>query len=142
MTTSERFRSKYTIETGGCWVWTAYRNDAGYGIFRVGQRNQKAHRVSYELHVGPIPDGLQLDHLCRNRGCVNPAHLEPVTSKVNTERGDRHLTSGLCPKCGRPYDREYQRPSGHLKRHCSPCRAEYQRNYNATRSMTSTQAGV
>ncbi|WP_396653538.1 HNH endonuclease signature motif containing protein [Microbacterium sp. WCS2018Hpa-9] len=73
-----------------CWEWIAGRNAAGYGQFRVagaGVSPAHAHRVSYEILVGNIPDGLQLDHLCRNRGCVNPHHLEPVSGRVNTLRG-------------------------------------------------------
>ncbi|CAM5511642.1 HNH endonuclease signature motif containing protein [Sphingobium scionense] len=67
-----------------CWVWTGATNSRGYGNFR----SQLAHRVAYQEKVGAIPDGLTIDHLCRNKLCVNPAHLEPVTSKVNTLRGD------------------------------------------------------
>lgn len=73
--------------TGFCWEWTATRSTEGYGVFTEGRKQFRAHRRSYELLMGPIPDGLHLDHLCRNRGCVNPDHLEPVTSKVNALRG-------------------------------------------------------
>ncbi len=70
-----------------CWEWAGTRF-RGYGMIGVrGLENRRAHRVSYETFVGPIPDGLTIDHLCRNRGCVNPAHLEPVTNKVNVLRG-------------------------------------------------------
>lgn len=72
----------------GCWEWTGYINPYGYGEVRVGPRMEKAHRVAYEFWVGPIPEGLDLDHLCRNRGCVNPSHLEPVTRRVNVLRGE------------------------------------------------------
>lgn len=69
-----------------CIVWTASDNGHGYGSFWTGTRVTKAHRFAYELRTGPIPDGLQIDHLCRVRRCVNPAHLELVTSAENTRR--------------------------------------------------------
>lgn len=73
----------------GCWNWQLYLNDRGYGKSGTkGSENTLAHRVVYERLVGPIPDGLQLDHLCRNPRCVNPAHLEPVTQSINQRRGD------------------------------------------------------
>ena len=84
---SERFMSKVR-KTSGCWEWAAGRTPAGYGKFYLGGKTVLAHRVSYELHVGRIPKGLNLDHLCRNRACVNPAHLEPVTVRTNLLRGD------------------------------------------------------
>ncbi|HEY8766071.1 MAG TPA: HNH endonuclease signature motif containing protein [Dehalococcoidia bacterium] len=73
----------------GCWPWTGVIHPLGYGHVNIpGTRNpQMAHRASYEFFVGPIPDGLELDHLCRNRGCVNPSHLEPVTHLENVRRG-------------------------------------------------------
>ncbi len=74
-------------KTNGCWLWRGHLNSSGYGRFKFVGGEAKAHRVGYELFVGPIPDGLVLDHLCRNTWCVNPAHLEPVTGAENTLRG-------------------------------------------------------
>jgi hypothetical protein len=87
----ERLLAKAVInwETG-CWEWTANTDPRGYGRIKVGGRNgqkAKAYRVSYELAYGPIPEGLTIDHLCRVRHCINPAHLEAVPMVVNTLRG-------------------------------------------------------
>lgn len=88
MTLEDRFWPKVNRDgADGCWLWTASLNDAGYGqIYNGAGRPERAHRVAYELLVGPIPPGLHLDHLCRVRHCVNPAHLEPVTIAENNRR--------------------------------------------------------
>jgi hypothetical protein len=70
-----------------CWTWTGNRCRKGYGRIKIGGNQKQAHRVAYEFFVGPIPCGLTIDHLCRNRGCVRPNHLEPVTGRENTLRG-------------------------------------------------------
>ena len=87
--TEERFWSHVDI-TEDCWLWTASTN-FGYGQFYAHKRNYRPHRYAYELLVGEVPDGLVLDHLCRVRHCVNPAHLEPVTHRTNINRGVRNI---------------------------------------------------
>jgi hypothetical protein len=91
-TLAERFWPKVSIGPG-CWEWTGALGGHGYGQFHIGdgRKIRYAHRVAYELTIGRIPPGLSLDHLCRNPPCVNPAHLEPVTHKVNIVRGDSPL---------------------------------------------------
>ncbi len=82
-----RFWSKVT-KTETCWLWTASKNSAGYGVLGIGGRSGKmhlAHRLSYELAYGEIPAGKLVDHICRTRNCVNPAHLRPVSKKQNNE---------------------------------------------------------
>src|SRR5690554_6462185 len=73
--------------TDDCWLWIGKINNRGYGLFYLDRRMQAAHRAAYQLLVGPIPDGLDLDHTCRVRRCVNPDHLEPVTHRENLLRG-------------------------------------------------------
>lgn len=86
LTTFEDRLSAYVQITGFCWLWTGYISK-GYGLMSMGNRVQRpAHIVVYEHLVGPIPDGLELDHLCRVKRCVNPDHLEPVTHAVNCQR--------------------------------------------------------
>lgn len=84
-TAEERFWSKVS-KTANCWNWTGCILKAGYGQF-YNKKKMYTHRYSYELHKGLIPEGLVLDHLCRNRACCNPEHLEAVTNKVNIGRG-------------------------------------------------------
>ena len=128
----ERFSESYFIEND-CWSWNNTVSMYGYGRFWEDGTEHLAHRWSYEHHFGPIPEGLELDHLCRNRKCVNPEHLEPVTSKENRERGlhgalrthcqaGHELTSEntylkhepdgtrrVCRECARATSREFQR---------------------------------
>ena len=100
-----RFLMKASIRLdGSCWEWDAGRFSSGYGAFRAPDfdgrhRLQRAHRYAYEAFVGRVPADLDLDHLCRNRACVNPAHLEPVTRKVNVRRGLE--ARGLSTHCNR-----------------------------------------
>ena len=85
-----RIRDKIVIDSNGCWIWRGFVNDNGYGLVYLKEikRQRRAHRVVYGLLRGAIPDGLHLDHLCRVRACCNPDHLEPVTPRVNTLRGE------------------------------------------------------
>jgi hypothetical protein len=115
----KRLLGKIIRNDGGCWVWTGTTTAAGYGQMSVLGRRQYTHRISYELFVGAIPEGLSIDHLCRVRACCNPEHLEAVTHAVNVGRGERptrthclhgHELSGynlviakkgrLCRQCG------------------------------------------
>lgn len=116
-----------------CWPWLAALHEYGYGMISVGGKKggmRRAHRIAYELEVGPIPEGLDLDHLCRNRRCVNPAHLEPVTRRENLVRGEGfvgvHARKTHCPQ-GHPYDGEnlYVNDRGH--RQCRTCQRQYNR---------------
>lgn len=105
-----------------CWLWTACLVD-GYGYFRVSKKMSYAHKFSYELSVGEVPDGLQLDHLCRNRHCVRQDHLEPVTCRENLLRG-KTLTATFAAKTHCPQGHPYSGSNLYMHRggrHCSEC---------------------
>jgi len=93
----ERFWSKVE-KTEACWNWTAYKNDDGYGLFRSDYVTRPAHRIAYQLLESEIPAGMVLDHICHNRGCVNPTHLRIVTRKQNQEHREgaaAHSKTGI-----------------------------------------------
>lgn len=125
-----RFVAKYQVdEPTGCWLWQGSLDGSGYGMFYLAGRTVRAHRASYEHHLGPIPDERQLDHLCRTRGCVRPDHLEPVTPAENTDRGNGRRGRPRVEKCrnGHAYTPENTLVSGG-KRSCRICkRAAFQR---------------
>lgn len=84
----ERAKRRIKVTEAGCWEWCGATAD-GYGHFGMGRKTVYVHRWIYEQMVGPIPAGMQLDHLCRNRLCANPSHLEPVDNQTNQDRGER-----------------------------------------------------
>lgn len=92
-------------KTDTCWEWTACKGK-GYGLVHFEGKLRVAHRVVYQLLVGKIPEGLTLDHLCRNRSCVNPEHLEPVTQKVNTLRSEA-ITAQLARRSACKYGHSF-----------------------------------
>lgn len=126
-----RFFSKVEHSLDGCWAWTGNQNGRGYGYFYVtGLRGSRlAHRVAYEHFVGPIPEGLQIDHLCRVRHCVNPEHMEVVTNRENTLRGraGEHYSLRTHCKNGHPFTAENTQLRSDAGRRCLTCRKEYDR---------------
>ena len=141
----DRLATKFTVGDG-CWEWTASK-PRGYGQLMVDGRMRRAHRVVYETFVGPIPEGLVLDHLCCNPSCVRPDHLEPVTQVENVSRGRAGMHNALkthCPQ-GHPYDEKntYLQPgtAGRFRdgRQCRTCRRDRSREW-ARKSRASRRA--
>lgn len=111
-----------------CWIWTACKTHDGYGRIQVRKHALMAHRVSYEEHIGPIPEGLTLDHLCRHRACINPLHSDPVTMEVNILRGlGMGALNAVKTHCkrGHPLSGENLYLYSDGRRSCQVCRRAY-----------------
>lgn len=128
---------RHTRFTDSCWLFEGWLQ-RGYGLVRNGKgRKMPAHRTAYEFYIGPVPDGLCLDHLCRVRNCVNPAHLEPVTVAENNRRGlgwsGRNVAKTHCPQ-GHPYDDQNTIRLQRGGRRCRACNREQLRAYRVRRA--------
>ncbi len=130
----DRLMRRITISESGCWQWTGAIDASGYGRIGIGRRGEGVnytHRVAYELFVGPIPKGRDLDHLCRNRPCCNPEHLEAVERLVNVARGLRGKGYRLTHcKQGHEFTPENTRVSARQRR-CITCARESGRRATA-----------
>lgn len=123
----ERFWSKAHIASNGCWEWTGGKFTSGYGVFKWLGRSRYVHRITYSTFRGPIVLPLQCDHLCRNRACCNPSHIELVTQSENISRGMSATHARGTPFCRPGLHRitegnVYTTPGG--KRECRVCRKE------------------
>lgn len=129
----DRFAERVVLEPDGCWSWDGPHDSSGYGRFRLGAPGQLTtgtHRFAYEWLIGPILEGLDLDHLCRNVGCCHPDHVEPVTRAENLKRSDVALgirTEATHCVNGHEFTPEntYIRTSG--RRACRECKRAYDR---------------
>lgn len=135
-----RFWPKVAIPANplDCWEWTAAKDKvSGYGRMQLGGTSGYAHRVSYELSMGQIGDGLQIDHLCRNKSCVNPLHLQAVPAALNVQRAPRNQVTH-CPQ-GHPYSGDNLRMAGG-RRLCRTCQMDRARVSNAKRAAAKKSA--
>jgi hypothetical protein len=140
----ERLKARIEVDPkSGCWVWTGYVTHMGYGRIRVNGRSVGTHRLAYELLVAPIAEGLHLDHLCRNPPCCNPAHLEPVTSWENANRGIGSPPVLNSQKTHCIYGHEFTPANTSIKpngaRRCKTCDSRRQRDYYARKVKTGTR---
>jgi hypothetical protein len=142
LTIQERLERRRRIDKNGCWVWTGKLHvPQGYGVIVITTdgkpKERSVHVVSYETYVGPVPAGLELDHVCRNRACFNPAieHLEPVTHAENVRRGLQgrlRVPVTHCPQ-GHEYSSKNTHVDKHGYRHCLTCNREHCRRYYASK---------
>ena len=130
-TADQRFDEKWVDSLVGCHIWVACRMKKGYGKFGLDGASVLAHRFSYARAFGPIPEGLVIDHICRVHQCINPLHLEPVTQKVNMERGE-WATKTHCP-AGHEYNEENTHVWKGRQRHCRICDAKRHREARASK---------
>lgn len=138
-----RVLKRYVTKTESCWVWTGPLDKGGYGRTGVDGKDMAGHRLIYEHFKGPIPEGLQIDHLCRNRRCVNPAHLEPVTLQENLRRGlgpaALNRNKVICLR-GHALSGENIKIDANGGRQCVICTDERQRLYNERRRRNKASA--
>lgn len=141
-----RFMAKHDESDNGCWVWTAAKNHKGYGSFFHG-KSVPAHRASYKHFVGEGPKGLEIDHLCRVRSCVNPEHLEAVTHMENIMRSvQATIGNGIITHCpsGHEYTpenlRTYNREKGYQS--CVACYKAHRRSYQKRKAECQTCGAV
>lgn len=128
----ENFWSRVSEDSSGCWLWTGAQKGKGYANVWHNKRDDYGHRVAYRELVGEIPAGLVIDHLCRNRLCVNPQHMEPVTNRENLVRGVRFEPPTHCKRGHEMTQENTARWSG--RRQCRTCARDHDRNRRSLRS--------
>ena len=126
-----RLASRIAVAPSSCWIWAGATTRHGYGVFYNDGKTTSVHRYTFQRLRGAIPPDLQIDHLCRTPRCVNPAHMELVTSRENTLRGitpaAQNAKKTTCPKCGGAYMQVGKK----AQRRCVPCFNANRRAYYA-----------
>lgn len=125
---TERFE-RHITKQDGCWLWSGCKNKKGYGMFLIGDSARLAHRESLRIYGKPIPQGMTVDHLCRNRACVNPDHLESVPHSINVSRGTTGIVNRSKTRC--PRGHEYSSVNSKGSRYCKICCRDNTRKYRA-----------
>ena len=139
--TPDQMAERHIMNTGQCINWTKYISKSGYGDVRINGKTYRVHRVEWEKVMGKIPNGFQIDHLCRNRACVKIDHMELVTNKENLRRGNGicalNSRKSFCIK-GHPYSEKntYQNRRGRV---CRTCMREWTRNHWLKHSKSMTE---